>query len=211
MWRAIVEGREQAAIHTEFTEAVEEENRALLGGWVQRVKQFELNPAKKKNPYSVAGGKQKSELGIAVCERAWANDIAEDTIKQIRLDAAKAQGHAAAKIGMAGPGDSHTHGVGSEAGGEAGAKKGKRKRDTAPDESLASGSAINSPVTQAPQPPAGVDVVMEDAASISPVGESCAHAHEGESAVGTDPEEEAARAQFLLLGIKIQNDRCATR
>lgn len=63
MWRAVVEGREQAAIHTEFTEAVEEENGSLLKRWRERVAQFELEPKKKKkkNPYDVEDGRKKSK------------------------------------------------------------------------------------------------------------------------------------------------------
>ncbi|VDB87204.1 unnamed protein product [Peniophora sp. CBMAI 1063] len=74
MWRAVLEGRTQSAIFTEFTDALKSEEPEAVEKWLRKAELWEENRTKNKNPYQP---KKKST-----------------TIKQIQLESVLAQGHA---------------------------------------------------------------------------------------------------------------------
>ncbi|VDB94346.1 unnamed protein product [Peniophora sp. CBMAI 1063] len=74
MWRAVMEGRTQSAIFTEFTDAIKSEEPEAVEIWTKKVENWEEKPKKSKNPYQPV---KKSA-----------------TIKQIQLETVLAQGHA---------------------------------------------------------------------------------------------------------------------
>ena len=53
MERAVDEGREQTAIFTEFTAALEDEDPAVVAKWRKLVERWEADPKKNKNPYAI--------------------------------------------------------------------------------------------------------------------------------------------------------------
>lgn len=63
MWRAVKEGRQQCAIFTEFTAALEDEDADVLKAWKVKVEKWEAAPSKRKNPYDV---KKKSTSPIMI-------------------------------------------------------------------------------------------------------------------------------------------------
>ena len=53
MERAVDEGREQTAIFTEFTNALEDEEPEAVAKWRKLVERWEADSKKNKNPYAI--------------------------------------------------------------------------------------------------------------------------------------------------------------
>ncbi|KZV64562.1 hypothetical protein PENSPDRAFT_563932, partial [Peniophora sp. CONT] len=83
MWRAVLEGRTQSAIFTEFTDALKSEEPEAVEKWMKKVELWEAKPAKHKNPYQPA---------------AKSTSFYSATIKQIQLETVQAQGRATTSV-----------------------------------------------------------------------------------------------------------------
>lgn len=100
---------------------------------------------------------------------------------------------------------------GSGVGVAAGGSEKKRKRSAPPTTADRAKDVPGSPTENKPASALSGTLESSGAAPVSGElgeGDGCDHDHQGQPVAGADPEEEAARAQFLLLGIKIENDRC---
>ncbi|VDC00092.1 unnamed protein product [Peniophora sp. CBMAI 1063] len=143
MWRAVMEGRTQSAISTEFTDALKSEDPQAVEKWTKKAETWEAAPKKNKNPY-------QPEKKTA-------------TIKQIQLETVRAQGQSTTNLasqagiadasGISGAASSLRaaldHDTATDS--EKSAKRGKGRRKTAVKKraTTASGSATTSSTANA--------------------------------------------------------------
>ena len=95
MWRAVTEGRQQCAIFTEFTAALEDEDAPRVAKTRKNVELWESDPKKHKNPYNLP---KKSTYPVADSFYHAADCAVAATIKQIRHETEPAKGNATSKV-----------------------------------------------------------------------------------------------------------------